>query len=50
MLSPKIEDAVNAAVRAKTPDPVLFIAELGANTMLALLIAAPKACAAEKES
>lgn len=25
MLSRKIEDAVNAAVRAKTPDPVLFI-------------------------
>ena len=24
-LSRKIEDAVNAAVRAKTPDPVLFI-------------------------
>lgn len=25
MLSRKIEDAVNAAVRAKTADPVLFI-------------------------
>lgn len=25
MLSRKIEEAVNAAVRAKTPDPVLFI-------------------------
>ena len=25
MLSRKIEDAVNAAVRAKTSDPVLFI-------------------------
>lgn len=25
MLSRKIEDAVNAAVRAKSPDPVLFI-------------------------
>ena len=25
MLSRKIEDAVNAAVRAKAPDPVLFI-------------------------
>lgn len=28
MLSRKIEDAVNAAVRAKTPDPVLFIVNL----------------------
>lgn len=27
-LSRKIEDAVNAAVRAKTPDPVLFIVSL----------------------
>ena len=25
MLSRKIEDTINAAVRAKTPDPVLFI-------------------------
>ena len=28
MLSRKIEDAVNAAVRAKTPDPILFIVTL----------------------
>lgn len=28
MLSRKIEDAVNAAVRAKTPDPVLFIVSI----------------------
>lgn len=28
MLSRKIEDAVNAAVRAKTSDPVLFIVNL----------------------
>jgi enolase len=28
VLSRKIEDAVNAAVRAKTPDPVLFIVNL----------------------
>lgn len=28
MLSRKIEDAVNAAVRAKTSDPVLFIVSL----------------------
>jgi len=28
MLSRKIEDAVNAAVRAKSPDPVLFIVTL----------------------
>ena len=28
MLSRKLEDAVNAAVRAKTSDPVLFIVSL----------------------
>lgn len=28
MLSRKIEDAVNAAVRAKAPDPVLYIVNL----------------------
>lgn len=34
MLSRKIEDAVNAAVRAKTPDPVLFIVILFSVTLV----------------
>jgi len=34
VLSRKIEDAVNAAVRAKTPDPVLFIVNLSHSLVL----------------
>jgi hypothetical protein len=37
MLSRKIEDAVNAAVRAKSPDPVLFIVTLSLSLRLRLV-------------